>query len=317
MGYLDDVLGDRLGDDFWDDHGDGVGDDFWDDYGDGVGVDLLDGDGNGFLDDLGEADGGGGLGRLVDVLRQGLHEDYADASDEDVEHALTGILGTMGPAEALNFSSAISQIGRGAGSLLSDPTFGSIARTALPVAGGALGTAVGGPLGAAIVGQLAGKAAGAIPTRPPAAPGPRPMVPTTVPVVPAPAAAPAALAASAAPAASAAAVAPTAVAGSDAAKKALVLTRQSDVVQSLLAAALGQYGRQQVAGVPVAQVLGTLSQLLGQAAADADELAYLSGSTGDAESESDDGADGDDLYEALLDADDLELADAYQGWDES
>lgn len=244
----------------------------------------------------------GRLDHLVGVLRNTLHEDYADASDEDLEQALTGMLDTMGPAEGLNFSSAISSIGRSAGSLLSDPTVASLAKTALPVAGGAVGTAVGGPLGTVVGNRLGGMAAGAIPTRTPTAPGPRPMVATTVPVLPAPAAT-----AVAVPAAT-----PAVAAGSRAAKDALVFGRLPEVVQSLLAAALGPYGRQQVGGVPVAQVLGTLSQLLGQAAADADELAYLSGSATDAESDS---LDDEDLYEVLLDADDLELAAAYQGWD--
>lgn len=267
--YVDDIFGGGLADD--------VQDDSWDDAWNGA-------------DDV-----GGDLRHVVNALRQTLHEDYADASDEDVEQALTDMLATMGPAEAFNFSSAISQIGRGAGALLSDPTVGSIARAALPVAGGALGTAVGGPLGAAVGSRLGGMAAGAIPTGTPSAPAPRPMTPTTVPVVPAPAAA-----------------------GSDAAKKALVLSRQPEVVQSMLAAALGQYGVQQVAGLPVAQVLATLSRLLGQAAADADEVAYLSGWAGDTEgdTESDTDTDTDDLYEALLDAGDLELADADHGWDQ-
>ena len=309
MGYLDDILGD--------DYGEVFGDDFGDDVMSDVRRDV---------------------DRLVNALRNALHEDYADASDEDVEQILTDMLDTMGPAEALNFSSAISSIGRSASSLLSDPTVASIARAALPVAGGALGTAIGGPLGTAVGSRLGGLAAGAIPTRTPTAP--QPMTPTTVPVVPAPVAVPAVAplppAAPAAPAAAATAAPPVVAepaapaaaaaapaAGSDPAKKALIFTRQPQVVQSLLAAAMGQYGRQQVAGIPVAQVLGTLSQLLGEAAADADELAYLSEATGDAESESDLESDieGDiegDLYEALLDADDLDLADAYyQGWNES
>src|SRR4051794_28997049 len=118
--YLDDILGG------------GVADEFVYDYTDDLGDDVL-------------SDVRGGLDHLVGVLRNTLHEDYADASDEDVEQALTGILDTMGPAEAFNFSSAISQIGRSAGSLLSDPTVASIARTALPMAGGAFGPPVGGP----------------------------------------------------------------------------------------------------------------------------------------------------------------------------
>jgi hypothetical protein len=289
---LDDTLGggaDDFGENYPEDFGDGYGDDLGDDYGGDFGDDLL-GNVKGRMD------------HLVAVLRNTLHEDYADASDEDLEEVLTDMLDMMGPAEGLNFSSAISSIGRSAGSLLSDPAVASIAKAALPMVGGAVGTAYGGPLGAAVGNRLGGLAAGAIPTRTPAPTAARPMAPTTVPVLPAPAATPVAV-----PAAT-----PAAAAGSDAAKKALVYSRQPEFVQSLLAAALGQYGRQQVAGVPVAQMLGTLSQLLGQAAADADELAYQSGSAADAESES---LDDEDIYEALLDADDLELADAYERWD--
>jgi hypothetical protein len=322
MSYVDDIPGGGVAADFLADYGDIFGDDFGDDVLSDVRSDV---------------------DRLVNALRNTLHEDYADASDEDVQQILTDMLDTMGPAEAFNFSSAISSIGRSASSLLSDPTAAAIARAALPVAGGALGTAIGGPLGTAVGSRLGGLAAGAIPTRTPRAP--RPMTPTTVPVVFAPAAvpavapllpaapaapavtsappaAPAVVAEPAAPAVPAVVDAPAApaaaapaVAGSDAAKKVLILTRQPQVLQSLLAAAMGQYGTQQVAGKPVAQLLGTLSQLLAEAAADADELAYLSEAIRDDESESD---FEDDLYEALLDADDLELADAYyQGWDES
>jgi hypothetical protein len=63
--------------------------------------------------------------------------------------------------------------------------------------------------------------------------------------------------------------------GSAAAAQALVLTQQPDVLRGLLAAALGRPGRLQVDGTPVAQLLALLSQILGQAAADADELMYL------------------------------------------
>jgi hypothetical protein len=328
VGHFDDIVGGGIADDFLDDYGGVLGDD----YGEVLGDDFVDDFGDDVMSDVRRD-----MDRLVNALRNALHEDYADAPDEDVEQILIDMLDTMGPAEAFNFSSAISSIGRSASSLLSDPTVASIARTALPVAGGTLGTAIGGPLGAAVGSRLGGLAAGGISTRTPTTP--RPMTPTTVPVVPAPVAVPTVApfqpAAPAAPAAAAPAVvaepaapavpavvaaspapatAPVA-AGSDAAKKALVLIRQRQIPQSLLATAIGQYGRQQVAGVPVAQVLGTLSQLLGEAAADADELAYLSRITGDAGSESD--IEG-DLYEVLLDADDLELADAYyQGWDES
>ena len=63
--------------------------------------------------------------------------------------------------------------------------------------------------------------------------------------------------------------------GSAAAAQGLVLSQQPEMLRSLLATALGQQGRQQVSGVPVAQLLTLFSQVIGQAAADADELMYL------------------------------------------
>jgi hypothetical protein len=104
-------------------------------------------------------------------------------------------------------------------------------------------------------------------------------------------------------------------AGSAAAAQGLVLTQQPDVLRSLLATALGQHGRQTVSGVPVAQVLGLLSQVFGKAAADADELMYLGRQPESAESVLDDSDDAADyLYADLLGADNLELTEAI-GWD--
>jgi hypothetical protein len=110
-------------------------------------------------------------------------------------------------------------------------------------------------------------------------------------------------------------VAPTAspvAAGSAAAAQGLVLTQQPEVLRSLLATALGQHGRQTVSGIPVAEVLGMLSQVFGQAAADADELMYLDQQPGGMESGAPDFWDGsaDALYADLLGADNQELAEA-------
>lgn len=104
--------------------------------------------------------------------------------------------------------------------------------------------------------------------------------------------------------------------GSAAAAQGLVLMHQPDVKRAVLATALGQHGRQQVSGIPVAQLMALLSQVFGQAAADADELRYI-GSADAAE-----GVVPDDpragsarsLYIDLLGADNLELAEA-PGWD--
>jgi hypothetical protein len=74
--------------------------------------------------------------------------------------------------------------------------------------------------------------------------------------------------------------APTTKQGPSAATKGLVAVTQPSVLTQLLAAAMGERGRQTVNGVPNAALLSTLSSLFGQAAAEADELAR--GSTGPA-----------------------------------
>ena len=52
-----------------------------------------------------------------------MHEEYADASDEEMDDALANVLDAMSPAEAFNFGSALSQIGKSASQLVSDPAF--------------------------------------------------------------------------------------------------------------------------------------------------------------------------------------------------
>jgi hypothetical protein len=287
---------------------------------------------------------------LTYALRSALSEDYAEASDEEIGDALANVLDSMSAAEAFNFGSALNRIGKGASQLVSDPTFAAIAQTALPIIGSAAGTMIGGPAGTALGGKLGSLAASALPTRPTAAPAPPSPAPTPVapvPVAPAPvapvpvpmAAAPPAPApaAAAAPAPAAPAGAPvpsapvvtapqtpatpagpasSAAGGSAAAAQGLVLTQQPDVLRSLLATALGEHGRQTVSGVPVPQVLGMLSEVFGEAAADADELMYL-GHRPDAAESALEGAPADaidSLYADLLGADNLELADAAE-WD--
>jgi hypothetical protein len=104
--------------------------------------------------------------------------------------------------------------------------------------------------------------------------------------------------------------------GSAAAAQGLVLSQQPEVLRSLLATALGRQGRQQVSGVPVAQLLTLFSQVIGQAAADADELMYLEQQPDAAESVVEDVPPGSvrSLYADLLGADNLEFAEA-AGWD--
>jgi hypothetical protein len=104
--------------------------------------------------------------------------------------------------------------------------------------------------------------------------------------------------------------------GSAAAAQGVVLTQHPDVLRALLATALGQHGRQQVSGIPVAQLLALLSQVLGRAAADADELMYLEQHADAAEGVLE-GVPADSLrslYTDLVGADNLELAEA-AGWD--
>jgi hypothetical protein len=259
---------------------------------------------------------------LTDALRSALNEDYAEASDEEVGDALANVLDSMSAAEAFNFASALNRIGKGASQLVSDPTFAAVAQTALPIAGSAAGTMIGGPIGTALGGKLGSLAASALPTQPAAAPVPAAPVPA------APAAAPAPLSPVPAPAAAASVApapavgaAPTGPAspvagGSAAAAQGLVLTQQPDVLRSLLATALGEHGRQTVSGVSVPQVLGMLSQVFGEAAADADELMYLGQRPDAADSALEEApADAiDSLYADLLGADNLELAEAAE-WD--
>ena len=102
---------------------------------------------------------------LADVLRSAMREEYADASDEEMGDALENVLDAMSPAEAFNFGSALSQIGKSAARLASDPAFVQVVRTAAPIAGGALGTVIGGPVGTALGSQLGSLAASALPAR--------------------------------------------------------------------------------------------------------------------------------------------------------
>lgn len=277
------------------------------------------------LDDAEWSDHTGGLG---EVLREALHDEYADADAEEMSDALDAVLDGMSAAEAFSISKALRQIERGASRALANPLVGQIAQTALPAGAGALGTLIGGPVGTALGSRLGTLAAGAL-----ARPGPRPTG-TGAPVagggVPAglPAQAPAAPGAQPSligGAPSPAAGPGSAVAGgSAAAAQGLVLTQQPDVLRALLALTMGQHGQRQVGGVPVADVMNMLSSVFGQAAADADELAYLDGEARDTDAfdggfgatdDSDEGAypapdfgSGRSLYTTWIDAENEELA---------
>jgi hypothetical protein len=97
--------------------------------------------------------------------------------------------------------------------------------------------------------------------------------------------------------------------GSAAAGQAFAMSNHPHVLQALLAAALGQHGKTTVGGLPVAQLLGMFSDIVGQAAADADELHYLAGGASDAEGlwEPAEDAGLRSLYPSLIDTDNLEL----------
>jgi len=216
--------------------------------------------------------------------------------------------------------------------------------------GGPLGTAVGTQLGNLAAGALAGPAPPAPPPAPPApppappvaAPAPPPAPPAPPPAAPAPPAPPPAPppvtavtpaptaplpgAPALGPAPAAPSAAPTLVpgvpsapgpaspvaGGSAAAAQSLVLCQHSDVLKALLATALGQHGRRRVSGIPVGQLLALLSQVVGQAAADADELMYLGQEADATEGVLEEVPAGSirSLYADLIGADNLELAEA-------
>ncbi len=269
------------------------------------------------LDDFprSEALWGDGLSaeELAEVLRTAMRDEYANASSEAMGDALGNVLDSMSAAEAFNFTSSLNRLGKTAGQVLSDPTFQQVARAALPIAG----TLLAGPAGAAL-GNLAASALPQ-PAQPPTAPRPAAGAPAPSAPTPGPAALPPptpAVAPEPSPAALPGPVAPVRpsplAGGSPAAAQAFVLASQRDVLGSLLATALGHHGCQQVSGVPVAQVINLFSQVLGQAAADADELMYSRQQSGASESVLEDGSAGSlrSLYIDLLGTDNLELAEA-------
>src|SRR5437016_6181102 len=71
---------------------------------------------------------------LGEVLRAVLREDLSDASPQQLDDALSDVLGAMNPAESFSFTKALQQIEKGARQALADPTVSSVLRTALPLA---------------------------------------------------------------------------------------------------------------------------------------------------------------------------------------
>jgi hypothetical protein len=251
---------------------------------------------------------------LADGLRSALRDEYADAGDQEMQDAVTSMLGSLSPAEAFSFGSVLNQLSKGAGQVLKDPTFKAVAGTALPLAGRVVGTIYGGPVGGEIGGSLGNLAAGALTGGGQPVPAARPAAPAATPTAPAPA--PPLVPAAAPTPATAPAPALSAVAGgSDAAKQALVLSKQQDVLRSLLATALGQIGQTAVSGIPNAKLLSEMSRLFGEAAADADALMYLRQESESAEAAADGEGSPATLYADLLGVDNLELAEAAE-WGE-
>jgi hypothetical protein len=259
----------------------------WDTTDDGDLAELLEGEE--FEGDVLELEG---------AFREALGEEYESASPDEIEDALVNVFESMTAAESFNFAKALGQIEKGAAQALADPAVSRFATAALPYAGAAVGTSFGGPAGTAIGSGLGGAAAKALAgARPPAA---RPIAP----IAPLP-------------------TSPLAATGSAAAAKGLVLTQQPEVLRSLLALSLGEHGRKSVDGVPVGAVMNLLSTIFGQAAADADELSYMSEEASDYPLDGEEAYDtgfaapserADALYAALLDAENEDFAEAIGEW---
>lgn len=233
--------------------------------------------GEGWVDEAWEGAVGESGGEL---LRDVLHDDFGEASLDDLDSAWEGVLDQLSAAEGLSFSRALS----GARSLIANPAVVGAVKSGLPIGTSVLG-AMGGPAGAVLAGQLGRTVANALPG------------PARIPAVTA--------------AVAAAQAAPTSVAaGSQAATQAIYALQHPLVTQALGALALGAAGKPTVGSVPVTDIATMLNAIFNQVASDADELSYLGGA-GDSESV-DDGRDpvdgpGAALYSTLVDLDNAEL----------
>lgn len=192
---------------------------------------------------------------MIEGFRAAFGEEYGGYPDEIYESVLADLAETMSLAEWGFFKKAIKTISKGAKSALKNPLVRKIVKKGAPVVGGAVGTFFGGPVGTAIGAKLGHAAAGALGGRQPAA-----QVARQTRRLPRGAVR----------------------GGSVAAKQALMLTQQPQVLQSLLGLALGQPGKRTVGGVPASQVMGLLSKVFNDAASDADELEYIERAEGEA-----------------------------------
>lgn len=280
--------------------------DFADDY-DNEDVELYDYDGlDEDYDDIDEADYDpefwaeyeldlfDDLTELANALREVVHEDYQQASPEEMEDALFNILDQMTLAESVNFTSALRQVGRSGEKVLKDPTTGKVARTGLPIAGATIGTIYGGPTGTAVGGKLGQAAAQAFPGgKTKSTP---PLVSKTTP--PTPPAEPTGTAAGIGPGqvplqapsvekkeqpvatGSSMPVQDSPQGGSTAARQVLFVTESPVMKKVLLGLSLGSSGKNSVSigkegqTVRSGELMALLAKLAGEAAADADQLVW-------------------------------------------
>ncbi|MBW4655835.1 MAG: hypothetical protein KME20_22760 [Kaiparowitsia implicata GSE-PSE-MK54-09C] len=229
-------------------------------------------------------------------LRKLLCPEYQTLSSDALEHLLTENLGVaFSPEDAESFLRSLGQVGA----------------AVLPVAGTVVGTAIGGPLGGALggaAGSVAGQALGAATAprpaapQPAAAPRPQPAPPRPQAAAPPPprraiapptAASPPRSVAPPSrqprPATPTAPSQPVPSSGSPAAAQLLSTISQPQVLQALLALALGSAARQtvQVGEVPVptaaiANLLGVLGTQAAQQAPGLDLAGTVTTSTGGA-----------------------------------
>jgi hypothetical protein len=209
-------------------------------YDDELDDDELDDEDEGFYDD--EDDD---LIDLGDAFRRVLHDDYAGLSPEETDEVLLDMVESLPPDEAFNFVKALGDIAKPAAGVLRSPQLGQVLSVAAPLAG----TALGGPAGGAVARSLA-QAAGSALARSPKVPA--------VPASAMPAMAATQVLAQLPPAAQVAQAATQAAN----AVKAFNFAALPTVREAVLANAMKPFGQQEVAGIPVDQLVGTLARLL-------------------------------------------------------
>lgn len=221
--------------------------------------------------------------RPEDVLADALDARYAYSSPYDLADAWDGILESVTPAEAFSLASTARTIGRGASTVARDPAFGKVLAAAAPV----VGTALAGPLGGAAGAQLGAVATARLAPPPSGTAAPSPMGAVGVGAPPVPRS--------------------ELAAGSMAATQLLILLGQPAVQRALLRVSLGEHGRRTpVNGVSVPVLTRALSAIATQAAEDADHLYQAEADDLDAEVE--DARDQTEVYRAVIEAANTELA---------